>query len=439
MPRTLLTVAAACALVFSVSAPMTHASADTQTNEGRFHKTAATRLIDTRLSSGPVAKGGSLRVPVAGTSGVPAVGVKAAVVNITAIDTSATGWITAYATGQAKPWTSAVNFERGWTGATTATVPVGSDGSITLSLGNASANVAVDLIGYYSTAADTTELGSLALIADGFRLSDTRQTTGPVPGGATMVQTFRWDNPIAKPTSVAVNLTAVKPEAYGWLTAYSGATVPKTSSVNFTTGRTVANYTIVPVTDLGGGTYGFSVHNGSAGATDVVVDLLAAYYDNPNGLGFVYNNVAPRRIIDTRVGIGAPKAPIGPDSVLVTAPPADLYGQFTLGFTGTITGVKPTANTYITQYSGMNADPGTSNLNLVAGQNQSNGFGTTSRIDDQNKRYLSLYNQSGSVDVVEDVTGRFDASPELIANWPNLPGLTQPAKGFSAAAPRIVR
>lgn len=87
----------------------------------------------------------------------------------------------------------------------------------------------------------------------------------------------------------------------------------------------------------------------------------------------------------------------------------------------------------------MNADPGTSNLNLVAGQNQSNGFGTTSRIGDQNKRYLSLYNQSGSVDVVEDVTGRFDASPELIANWPNLPGLTQPAKGFSAPAPRIVR
>lgn len=417
-PR-LLTLAAACALATTLVVPAGSASAATQTNEGRFHQTAAARLLDTRLTGGPVAKDGSVTVPVAGRSGVPAVGAKAVVVNITAVNTTDQGWITAYASGTARPNTSAVNFPARWTGATTATVAVGADGSIKLDVRNAGADVLVDLVGYYSTAADTSPLGSLVVVGDGYRLTDTRTGTGPVAGRATLEQTVALGatQVPARPTAVAINLTAVDPQGDGYLTAYDGGTLPATSSLNFVTGRNVANYTVVPVRDLGDGTYGFSVRNGSAKSVDVLVDVLGFYYENDQGLGYTFKQLDPSRVLDTRIGLGAPKAKLDADTVLATTPPASMFEQYTLGLAGTITGVDPTADTYLTQYSGFGRDPGTSNLNLVGGEPQlSNGFGAAAWIDSSSgKRTLNIYNQNGKVHVVEDVTGRFDPTAELIA------------------------
>ena len=73
-----------------------------------------------------------VKVKVTGVAGIPTTGVGAVVVNLGAVAAKSYGWLVAYPSGQAKPATSTLNYRAGWTGSATATVPVGSDGTITV-------------------------------------------------------------------------------------------------------------------------------------------------------------------------------------------------------------------------------------------------------------------------------------------------------------------
>jgi subtilisin family serine protease len=113
------------------------------------------------------------------------------------------------------------------------------------------------------------------------RLADTRTGSGGILPPAS-IRTLAVAGPPtscgipASARAVAVNATAVDPEAVGHLTLYSGdAAVPTTSTLNFQAHVTRANNATIGLTKTGSGT--LAVRNGSSGATHFVLDVHGYY------------------------------------------------------------------------------------------------------------------------------------------------------------------
>ncbi len=100
--------------------------------------------------------------------------VKAVALNITVINPGGPGFLVAWPKGQAKPATANINFVTGQTMSNQVIVPVGTGGqvSIFMPLGVSSANITVDVAGFFPAASDYVAIPAV-------RLMDTRpnQTT----------------------------------------------------------------------------------------------------------------------------------------------------------------------------------------------------------------------------------------------------------------------
>ena len=119
-----------------------------------------------------------------------------------------------------------------------------------------------------------------------------------------------------------------------------------------------------------------------------------------------YTPLTPSRILDTRSGIGQPgAAPVGAGSTIDLSVlghggvPATGVGAVVLNVTGT----QPSASTYVTVFPTGQPRPTASNLNLIAGQTAPNLM--IAKIGSGGS--VSLYNNSGSVQLIADVMGWF--------------------------------
>jgi subtilisin family serine protease len=120
------------------------------------------RILDTRSATGapgePVGAGATINLQVTGVGGntatgqlgVPASGVSAVVLNVTATNATAASFVTVYPTGVARPTASSLNFVRGWTGANLVTVGVGTGGQVSLYNNAGSVDLIADVVGYYA-------------------------------------------------------------------------------------------------------------------------------------------------------------------------------------------------------------------------------------------------------------------------------------------------
>ena len=118
------------------------------TTTGAFKAVGPTRILDTRNAS-PAATDGSVSFQVAGARGVPA-GALAAVFNLTVTSSKSFGFVTAYPSGSLRPNSSNLNFSTGQTVPNLVSVPLGSDGKVTLfNRSGGSAQLIVDLAGYF--------------------------------------------------------------------------------------------------------------------------------------------------------------------------------------------------------------------------------------------------------------------------------------------------
>ncbi|MCU1531804.1 MAG: hypothetical protein JWO49_1375 [Arthrobacter sp.] len=115
---------------------------------GAFKALGPSRMLDTRTASA-VAQDSEVSFQVAGANGIPA-GVSAAVFNLTVTAPQSFGFVTAYASGSARPNASNLNFAVGQTVPNLVAVPVGADGKVTLFNRSAGTSQFIaDVAGYY--------------------------------------------------------------------------------------------------------------------------------------------------------------------------------------------------------------------------------------------------------------------------------------------------
>ncbi len=142
--------------------------------------------------------------------------------------------------------------------------------------------------------------------------------------------------------------------------------------------------------------------------------------------------VEPFRILDTRLGIGAPAAPVTSGQTIdvqiagVGPVPADAVGVVL-----NLTGTRTTAATYITAWPTGGTQPTASVLNLTPGIDAPNSV--TALLGTGGK--LSLFNFTGSTDLIADVAGY------LVASGSGAPGPQGPAgpQGPQGPGPFVIQ
>ena len=116
---------------------------------GLFTPVAPSRLLDTR-SGAKVGPGGTQGLQVTGRGGVPASGVSAVVLNVTATEPTTGGFLTAWPAGEARPLASNLNFGPGQTVPNLVLVKVGAGGMVNLFNSSGATHIVADVAGWYA-------------------------------------------------------------------------------------------------------------------------------------------------------------------------------------------------------------------------------------------------------------------------------------------------
>ncbi len=248
---------------------------------GIFHSSSPVpvRALDTRYGigarAGAVSTGDTVNLQVTGTDGVPASGVTAVTLNVTATAPTGGGYLTVYPHGKDRPTASNLNWSPGRTIANLVTVPV-VDGKVSFFAGGAPGSVQViaDVAGYYN---GTGHEAYRTVNPD--RLVDTRGNgprnmcgTAPRPAG-TIPAHGTLDLTTCEPnaTGLTLNVTVTQPGSAGFLTVYPyGQDRPTASNLNWSAGETIPNAVMVQVGKDGK----VSFYNGGSAPIHLVVDLF---------------------------------------------------------------------------------------------------------------------------------------------------------------------
>lgn len=360
------------------------------------------RILDTRSASrigytgAKPAPNAVVRVQVGGTAGVPA-GVKSAMVNVTATNTSANGFVTAYACDQSRPNASILNPRAGADTTNLVSAPLAADGSLCL-FTNQSTDLIVDIAGYRP-------LDASHVATSPQRLLDTRpasQTgyTGAKPSdGQTITLKVTGTGPANVPATakaVFLNITTLNGADGGFVTVYPcGSPQPNASSGNTATGQDRAKLVAAKV-----GTSG-NVCIFTSRSTDVIADLYGYEPATSN-----YVALTPERVLDSRpaslagysglkptsgqtievkvTGVGTAKIPSTASSVLLN-----------------VVAVDPDAAGWMTVFPCGSPRPEASNLNYSSGAISNY---VSAKIGDGGR--VCIYTQQ-STHVIADVDGYF--------------------------------
>ena len=392
---------------------------------------ANVRMMDTRrglgVRTGAVAGGTSVSLPVAGKNGVPLTGVSAAVFNVTLTGATASSYATVYPGGTTRPGTSNLNFGKGFTGANLVTVPLGKDGAVRFYNNAGTVHFIADLVGYYAAAPTFSKSGG----NDFYAFSPVRVFDSRTNGFGKLGSQEFLDLPIsfgdpafeARIRGFAVTLTAANATTRGYLSVTPTAPTgpPTTSSLNYQSGAPVANLVASKTTHTVGSAGTLPtvfIANSSGAATDVIVDIVGAFAQEVDGdEGLRFRPLAPKRILDTRSDVGV--SSIGTKVNRVVPAPLSVAGRDTWALAGNVTGVTPTANTYLTLWD-SGTRPGISSVNVAKGVTRANAAWTG--LSDTNT--YTVFNNAGTTETLYDVSGTFEAwpaSPATIAGIPWVP------------------
>ncbi len=222
-------------------------------------------------------------IRVTGLSGVPASGISAVVLNVTATNTIGGGYFTLYPAGAIRPTASNLNWKSGNAVANRVIVPVGSNGNVEL-YASGIAQAVVDISGYLSLSGT----GSSAVALPPIRICDTRPGNPSQLSGAqaqcnndTLLPlsqiTIKIEGVGGLPSSgisaVIINLTAASADSSGYLSVNPASRPPTTSDVNWTGAERIAvpNLVLASVNASGD----IIVYNGSGQSkVNIIVDVV---------------------------------------------------------------------------------------------------------------------------------------------------------------------
>jgi hypothetical protein len=251
------------------------------------------RLLDTRptspvgVSAGPPSAGKTTAVPVLARAGVPATGVAAVALSVTATQAVAPAYLTVWPCGQPRPGTSNLNVGAGQTVANLVVTAPGA-GSVCVYT-SAATHVIVDVTGWIPSDAGFNPVPPA-------RLRDTRAGGAAAPRPQSVVRVRvagRGGVPTGGVGTVALNVTATGARGPGFVTAWPcGVAASFTSNLNLErAGQTVANLVVTGV-----GTSG-EVCLFTSGGAHLVVDVVGWWWDGAM-------TRSPERILDTRADAG---------------------------------------------------------------------------------------------------------------------------------------
>jgi hypothetical protein len=404
---------------------------------GPYSPIEPVRICDTRAGnpsnlSGAAGQCKGLTIPTAGTRtidvangsfGVPA-DATAVVLNVTVVNPVTPGFVTVYPTGATLPNASSIDYASGEVVPNLVEVGTGSAGQVSM-YSSAQTDVVVDVEGYVApTASGGSGAGLYNPLSSPVRICDTR--TGNPSGlsapnnqcagmtlaasGILPVKVANTNGIPAGATAAVFNVTVVNPKAAGYLTVFpEDGTAPSTSNLDYTTGQVTSNRVIVPLS--AGGPNGGEISVMSSAPADVVVDV-SGFYTAAGGTGSQFTaEPASVRICDTRTG--------NPSTLSGTNAQCN---RLSLGAGGTrtvqvsglagvpsgatavainLTGVSPSAPTFLTIYPDTLPNPLVSDLNEVHGDVRANMVVATL----SSSGTITIYNDTGSTDIVVDVLG----------------------------------
>ena len=319
---------------------------------GYFYSSLASpvRVYDTRSTYNYNGKGQTMSSGSVNTISfvgfVPSNAVAVAI-NVTVTNTTSSSYLTLYPTGEPRSPTSSLNWTTGQTIANMSEVRLGDNQSINVFNFSGSADLVVDLQGYYSTSS-TSSYVPIAPV----RIFDSRNSS-PITKSAVV------SLPSGLPpnlTDAVIQVTGIQPSLPTFLTIYPDSTTqPSTSNLNLSAGQILGNLAIIPIVD---GKIDISNYQGTI---NVAMDLMG-YYEtgasNPN----LFHPMASIRVLDTRpnspaFGTGQTLAPNRSISVVVGTP------SNTVAVTGNLTSVTASGPGFLNIGSTQNTS--TSNNNFV--------------------------------------------------------------------------
>jgi uncharacterized protein (DUF1501 family) len=375
---------------------------------GEFVAMAPERLYDSRSGIGgrstAIGPGETVSIRIAGAGSIPASGVTAVAVNLTSIRPGTKTYLTAFPTGQSRPDSSTLNPRAGSVVPNMTIVGVGNDGTISVYNNTSKLHLTVDVMGYFQPSSGSSSVSSLGkmLPLSPARILDTRTGVGApkgrVRGGQPVALQILGEGgvPASGVDAVVLNLLSVRPTSNGYVTAWpTDEDQPNTANLSYRVGRNIPNLTMCKV-----GADGKINIEANAGRVDLVADVVGCF----SATGAQLSPVAPRRLLDTRTGIGAPtrRVPAGGEvTVKVTGVAGVPSGAQAVALN--VSAVRPTTQTFLTVYptgesrpeaSALNPDPGAVSANLVIAKVGNDGN-------------VTIYNNRGDVDLLADVTAYF--------------------------------
>jgi hypothetical protein len=221
----------------------------------RFSSVVPTRLIDTRDNGNRLHGGQTVELQVGGVAGVPA-DASAVTLNITSVDPSQRGYVTAYACEDERPPISSLNPQPGRVRPNLVVTPVSASGTVCVySLQDV--DLVIDVTGYLRQGS-----GERFTPSRPFRLTDTRESSrpdlhagtggSPVPASGTLVIQVAGARGVpADATAVSLNLTVTGASSAGYLTAWPCGERPTTSTANYEQSDAVSNGAQLPLSPTG--------------------------------------------------------------------------------------------------------------------------------------------------------------------------------------------
>ncbi|MDQ1245874.1 MAG: hypothetical protein QG597_241, partial [Actinomycetota bacterium] len=388
-----------------------------------FVPVSPARVIDTRVvngGAGPIKAKSTRMFSVRTTQkdGLPVVpaGATAVAINLTVPNPTKSGYLGLPTDAVTPPSAAAITFRAGETIANGITTTLTPARSIYL-YAAVDAEAAVDVLGYYIPAAlagsagDHGKFTAITPVRAYSSLVDPQGALAPTapnqPPRTIKLATSQAGAPIlpAGATSVAYNITVVKPDQAGHLRVMPGNQQSSAASaINWATkGDTIANGLVVNVDGAGA----INVANWSAGKVNFLVDVVGYY----SASGTQFYPLTSARVLDTRLSQGG-AGPIlaGNDGVRIAYvsttqnswQPVVPAGAKAISYNLTVTG--PSTGGHLRVWPSNAPLVDASVLNWpAAGYTRSNG--TMVAISDQ--RQVRVYLGSGKADAIIDVLGYY--------------------------------